>query len=138
MKKNNSRKLDLYVYLVVLICVFIMFMGTFLSYYVKTNKEKNKNIIHNSVLMALTFNGKEQVNINNIKPGWNDKLEFSVTNYSSDTIGKYKIVLEIITPLSNMVDEFFVYSVESTCDNKDTTNTLINSSDTVIPVVSKE
>ena len=138
MKKTNSKKLDLYIYIIVLICVFIMFVGMFLTYYVKTNKNNDKVVKHNSVLMSLTYDGKDQININNIKPGWEDKLNFSISNYSNDSISKYKIVLEIITPLSNMIDEDFLYTIEGVSDSKDNTNMTINNSNTPIPVITKE
>ena len=138
MAKNYSKKLNVYVYLIVLICVFIMFVGMFLTYYVKSSKNDKKNVIRNDILMSLTYDGKDQININNIKPGWEDKLVFSLSNYSKDSISKYKMVLEIITPLSNMVDEDFIYDIEGVSDSKDNNNNLINISNTPVPVITKE
>ena len=44
----------------------------------------------------------------------------------------------MITPLSNISDENFVYTVEGESESKDTSNKLINITETPVPVVTKD
>lgn len=139
MEEKKPKKLNMTLYLVVFLAVIAMLIGTYYAYHVKTIKEKDKtNVTVKSLDMLLMFNNGNQVNGKNIKPGWEESIEFSVENFSDDTIGKYKIVIEIITPLSNISDENFVYTIEGTSESKDTTNKTINLEDTPIPVVTKD
>ena len=135
MDKKKEIKLNNILYLIVFLAVVIMLIGTSCAYYAKKGKKYNNEVRYIDLL--LEFDNESQINGKNIKPGWEESLEFSLENFSKDTIGKYKIVLEIITPLSNMVDENFVYSIEGVSDSKDTSNKTINIADTPIPVVTK-
>lgn len=138
MSKKSSKKFNIILYLLVLIFVFVMFMATSYAYYTKTSKEKDKNIVYNELLMSINYEGKDQLNVVNIRPGWEDSLTFTINNFSEDTIGKYKLVFEIITPLSNMMEEYFTYDLEGISESKDKTNSTINNTNVVVPVASKE
>jgi len=135
MDKKKQKKFKNLLYIIVLISVFIMFIGMYTAYYLKHNKKDN--IIENNVLMSLTFDGKNEINVSKIKPGWEDEILFSVSNDSKDTIGKYKIILEIITPFSNMIEENLVYTINGQSNNKDKSNILVYTDETVVPVASK-
>ena len=139
MKDSKKKKTGTLLYLIVLLSVFAMFIGTSYAYHIKKLKEKdNTNVTVKNLDMLLMFNKGNQVNGKNIKPGWEESLEFSLENFSEDTIGKYKIVLEIITPLSNISDENFVYTLEGVSESKDTSNKVINVNETPIPVATKD
>ena len=138
MNKNNSKKYGIFLYLIVLISVFAMFIGTAYAYHTKLTKMKDeKNVSIKQLDMLLMFNNGNQINGHNIRPGYEESKEFSIENYSEDTIGKYNITLELLTPFSNMVDENFVYVLEAESDSKDTTNKLINISETPVPAATK-
>ena len=135
----KDKKINAIIYLVVLLAVIAMLIGTSYAYHVKKERQKdNTNVTVKNLDMLLMFNNGDQVNGKNLKPGWEESLEFSLENFSNDTIGKYKIVLEIITPLSNISDENFVYSIEGESESKDTSNKVITITDTPVPVVTKD
>ena len=136
--KKQSNKFNIILYLVVLVCVFCMFLATSYAYKNKIEKANNQHIIYNNVLMSIDYFGKNQINATNIKPGWEDSISFSINNHSKDTIGKYGLVFDIITPLSNMIDEDFVYVLEGENEKKDSTNKLIITNETVVPILTKE
>lgn len=142
-KKNKKNNFSIHAYLVisliVFIAVFAMFVATFYSYYIKNIKEdENKTVVVKNFDMLLIFENGSQVHGYNLKPGWNKIVDFSIQNFSEDTVGKYKIVLEIITPLFNMTDEDFVYELSGYSDNKDVSNRLVNQLSTPLPVITKE
>lgn len=133
------KKAHIFIYFLVLISVIAMLVATSYAYYVKVKKSEEKvNVEVKNFDMLLTFENGSQINGHSLIPGWTDSVEFTVANYSKDTIGKYKIVLEVITPLSNMVDEDFVYEIVGESDSKDTTNKVVNKGSTPVPVATKD
>lgn len=138
MNKQIS-KFNLILYIVVLVVIFIMVIIMARAYFFKIDmKNKEVEVKENVINLMTSFETNNQINIHNIKNNYKEEREFTITNYSEDTIGKYKIVLEIITPLSNIVDENFVYSIEGETENKDKSNKLINVEKIPVPVVTKE
>ncbi len=138
-KNTKVSKFNIVLYLIVLVCVFSMFLATSYAYYKKVIDNKdNKDVNVKYVNIFTTFLNGDQINGYNIKPGWEESKEFIVENFSDDAIGKYKIYFEIITPLSNMSDEDFVYNIEGISESKDTSNEVINKNETPIPVLSKD
>ena len=138
MENKKSKNFNNILYVFVLIAIIAMFTSFYFLYEKKVVEPSNKETIINKFEMLLMFNKDNQINGHNIKQNWVDSREFSIENFSSDTIGKYKIILEIITPLSNMIDENFVYTVEGLSESNDTSNKVINVSETPIPVVTKD
>ena len=138
MENRKGKKLGIVLYIFVLFAILGMFASFYYLYQKKIVEPSKKEVIVNKFEMLLMFNQDSQVNAHNIKAGWEESREFSIENFSDDTIGKYRIILEIITPLSNMVDENFVYTLEATSKSNDTSNKVINISETPIPVVSKD
>ena len=139
MSKSKSKKFHIMLYLVVLVAVFAMFIATSYAYYKKIIKEKDEsNLNIKYVNMLTTFYSPDQINGYNIKPGWEKEVEFTIENSSEDTIGNYKISFEIITPLSNMSDEDFVYTITGSSESKDNSNVVINKIDTPIPVLNRD
>ena len=134
---KGKKKTNTILYIVVFIFVFIMFIATAYSYYLKVIKKENVNVDIKHFNMLVEFNNENQFNIKNIRSGYEEVKEFTVKNYSKDTIGKYNIVFEVITPLSQIVDEGFTYTLESECDSKDNSNKIINIPSTPVPVLSK-
>ena len=74
------------------------------------------------------------INVTNIEPGFETSLDFSIENYSTDTIGKYKIKLEIESPLIDNIDENFVYTLTGKANKNSSNNTVIDVNETPIPV----
>lgn len=138
MEKAKHKKFNTILYIGVLVAILLMFSSSIYLYYVKVMKPKETNIVIKNYEMLLMFNGEAEINAHNIKPGWTETKEFSIENFSEDTIGRYKIVLEVITPLSNMIDDSFVYTLEGETTSKDTTNKVVNVSETPVPVITKE
>ena len=133
----NSKKINTILYILVFIFVFIMFITTSYAYYNKVIKKDNVVPEVNNLNMLVMFDSTNVINANNLKKGYEVVKEFTIENFSEDTIGKYNVDFDIITPLSNMVDEDFIYTLESTSESKDTSNKTINVSSTPIPVLSK-
>ena len=138
MEEAKNKKRSTILYLVVLMSVFVMFLATAYEYYVKVIKVEEKNVIVKNFDMLLMFDRGNQIDAHNIKKGYEETMEFSLENFSEDTIGKYKIVIEVITPMSNMINENFVYTLEGESDSKDTSNKVINIGQTPVPVLNKE
>lgn len=138
MENKKSKNFNIILYSCVLVAIIIMLTSFYFLYKKKVIDPANKETIVNKFEMLLMFNKDNQVNGHNIKAGWEESREFSIENFSTDTIGKYNIILEIVTPLSNMIDENFVYTVEGTSDSMDTSNRVINVSETPIPVITKD
>ena len=138
MDNKKTNKFSILLYIVVLLSIFAMFAGMFYMYYKNVIKKDDTNVIVKNLNMLVSFDNNSQINIHGIKPGQEESISFSVENYSEDTIGKYRIIAEVITPLSNMIDENFVYSLEGETENKDTSNRVVSIIDTPVPVVSKE
>lgn len=138
MENKKSKNFSIILYTIVLVAIIIMLASFYFLYKKKVVDPSNRETIVNKFEMLLMFNKDNQVNGHNIKEGWEESREFSIENFSNDTIGKYKIVLEIVTPLSNMIDENFIYTVEGSSNSTDTSNKVINVSETPIPVITKD
>ena len=138
MESKKSKKFGTTLYVIVLVAVFVMFLATAYAYYSKVIKNNGKDVVVKNFDMLLVFDKGDQINATNLKNGWEESREFTIENFSKDTIGKYKIVLEVITPLSNMIDDKFVYTLEGESNSKDTSNKVINLTETPVPVVTKE
>ena len=133
----NNKNINTILYIVVFIFVFIMFGVTAYSYYVKTNKNENIKKEEKHFNMMVSFDNTNEIEAHNLRNGYEIVKEFNVKNYSKDTIGTYKLQFEVITPLSNMVDEDFVYTVEGVSESKDSSNKVINILETPVPVLTK-
>ena len=46
--------------------------------------------------MLIRFFDGSEINAEHVTPGWEDTYKFSIENYSPDTVGKYRMKLEII------------------------------------------
>lgn len=135
----KSNKFSTILYLVVLIFVFIMSSGAFYAYYKKANKniEDNK-IIMKKLNLLLKYENGNKITADSIRPGWEKSFTFSVENFSADTIGNYKIIFEIITPLTNIIENNFIYTLNGESNSNDVTNKVITKNETPIPIVTKE
>ena len=131
---NNKKNTILYI--IVFIFVFVMFAATSYAYYKKVIKKDDSKEVSN-YNMLVNFDKTNQINSSNLNNGYEEVREFTIENFSDDTIGKYSITFDIITPLSNMVDNDFIYTLESVSDSKDTSNKTVDISETPVPVLSK-
>ena len=138
MENKKCKSFNTLLYVIVLIAIIAMLSSFYVLYKKKVIDPSNKETIVNKFSMLLMFNKDNQINAHNIKAGWRDSREFTIENYSDDTIGKYKIILEIVTPLSNMIDDKFVYEIEGSSISNDTSNKIINVGETPIPVITKD
>ncbi len=137
MENKKHKNFGVILYIFVLIAVIIMFLAFFYLYQKRVVEPSNREKIVNKFEMLIMFNINDQINAHNIKPGYEETREFSIENFSNDTIGKYNIILEIITPLSNMIEENFVYTLEGSSQSHDNSNKVINVSETPVPVITK-
>lgn len=137
-KENNSKKFNIVIYLLTLVALFTMLIGTSYAYYVKKIKNGDETrVIIKSSNMLLRFYDGNQINAVGVMPGWQSSYNFSVENYSPDTVGKYKIKLEIINPLTNKIENNFVYELKGT-STKNNSDKVISKSETAIPVTTTD
>lgn len=133
----SNVKLNKILYIIVFIFIFIMFLLTMFAYYKRVIKKDNIKREVNNINMMITFDTSNIINANNLKKNFEVEKYFTIENYSKDSLGKYNIEIEVVTPLSNMVDEDFVYTLEGVSDSKDTSNKVVNISSTPVPVLTK-
>lgn len=136
-EKKKSNKFNLLLSLIVLLGVFAMLASCFYSYYLKENKKNNKRIIVNNITMSMQYFNSENIELADLKPGFTYTYNFTINNYSEDIIGKYKLVFDIETPLNNTIDEDFTYSLSSTSNSTDKTNSLIYKTNLPVPTQSQ-
>ena len=134
----NNKKNSTILYIVVFIFVFIMFLATSYAYYIKVVKKEQNTVEKKDYSLLIEYDGPSQVDVHNIQNGFKEQRIFTIKNYSKDTIGSYNLIFDIITPLSQIVDEEFVYTLEGVSDSKDTTNKVINVPSTPVPVLTKD
>lgn len=133
-EENNSKKFNIIIYLLTLVALFTMLIGTSYAYYVKKIKNGDETrVIIKSSNMLLRFYDGNQINAVDVMPGWQSSYNFSIENYSPDTAGKYKIKLEIINPLTNTIDDNFVYELKG-ISSKNNNDKVVSKNETAIPV----
>ena len=140
MKKENdkSKKFNIVICLLTLIALFTMLIGTSYAYYVKKIKNGDETrVIIKSSNMLLRFYDGNQINAVDVMPGWEDTYKFSVENYSPDTVGKYKIKLEIVSPLTNVIEDNFVYELKGS-STKSNGDKFISKNETAMPIETTE
>ena len=139
MKEKKISKFNLILYILIFIFLVLMFSGTFYLYYIKEIKSNDEpKIIYNNVNLLVNYSYKDTIDLKTLNPGFTESYDFSIENSSSDITANYKIMFEVITPLSNMIDENFVYTLESTSDKVDNTNKLVSKNETPVPISNKE
>ncbi len=135
MEGKYVNKCNTIIYLIVLIVLFAMLIGTSYAYYVKKIKNGDESrVVIKTANMLMRYAEKNEINAINIIPGYETSLDFSIENYSTDTVGKYKIKLEIESPLIENVDENFVYSITGKSNKNSSNNTLIDVNENLVPV----
>lgn len=135
MEGKYVNKCNTIIYLLVLIVLFAMLIGTSYAYYVKKIKNGDETrVVIKTANMLMRYAEKNEINAVNIEPGYETSLDFSIENYSTDTVGKYKMKLEIESPLIDKVDDNFVYSITGKSNKNSSNNTLIEVNETPVPV----
>jgi hypothetical protein len=134
-KKANI--INIILSLIVFIAVCAMVALTTYSYYKKVDDSQNQ-IKYNSYNMLVKYDKGNQINAYNLIPGWEGNYSFQIQNFSKDTIAKYKVSLEVLTPLSKEINDLFTFKLESISDNDDNTNKLINIEKQNMPISNKE
>ena len=124
MKNENekSKKFNIVIYLLVLVALFTMLIGTSYAYYIKTikNGDETKVVIKSSNMLLRFYDGN-QINAYDIEPNWESTYNFSIENYSPHTAGKYKIIFDIEKSLIDSVEDSFVFELtgQSSKNNND-------------------
>lgn len=135
MDKEYTSKCNTIVYILVLIVMFAMLIGTSYAYYVKKIKNGDETrVVIKTANMLMRYKETSEINVADAMPGFEKSLDFSIENYSTDTMGKYKIKLDIISPLIDKTDDSFVYELTGTADKNSSNNTLVNVKETPVPV----
>ena len=79
MKNENekARKFNIVIYLLVLVTLFTMLIGTSYAYYIKTikNGDETKVVIKSSNMLLRFYDGN-QINTYNIEPNWESTYNF--------------------------------------------------------------
>lgn len=126
MEKKYASKCNTIVYLLVLIVMFAMLIGTSYAYYVKKIKNGDETrVVIKTANMLMRYKESSEINVADVEPGFEKSMDFSIENYSTDTVGKYKIKLEVISPLIDTTDENFVYELSGTANKNSSNNTLV-------------
>ena len=135
MEKKYASKCNTIVYLLVLIVMFAMLIGTSYAYYVKKIKNGDETrVVIKTANMLMRYKESSEINVADVEPGFEKSMDFSIENYSTDTVGKYKIKLEVISPLIDTTDENFVYELSGTANKNSSNNTLVKLNETPVPV----
>lgn len=135
MKDESTTKTNTIIYLLVLVVLFTMLIGTSYAYYVKKIKNGDETrVTIKTANMLMRYKEKNEINALNITPGFETSLDFSIENYSIDTEGKYKITLEIISPLIDSEDDNFVYELTGSSNKNSSSNTVVKVDEKPIPV----
>ena len=133
-----KKKFTVILYIFILIAVIAMFCGTAYAYYKKVIVKDEANVTIKTISLLVEYDKGSKISLENLKYDQEYTHSFSIRNDSADEIGKYKLGLEIITPLTKAVDENFIYNLECLTEASDTTNKLVNITDGVVPVANKE
>ena len=133
-----NKKLTVVLYVFILLAVIAMFCGTAYAYYKKVMVKDEANVTIKTINLLVEYDKGSKINLENLKYDQDYTSSFTIRNDSVDEIGKYKIQLEIITPLTKSIDENFIYTLECNTEASDTTNKLVNLNETIVPVANKE
>lgn len=137
-EKEKARKFNIVIYLLVLVALFTMLIGTSYAYYIKTIKNGDETrVIIKSSNMLLRFYDGNQINAYDIEPNWESTYKFSVENYSPDTVGKYKIIFDIEKTLTDSIEDSFVFELTGK-SSKNNNDKVVTKSEQAIPVTSTE
>ena len=98
------------------------------------NSVNETRVVIKTANMLMRYKESSEINVADVEPGFEKSMDFSIENYSTDTVGKYKIKLEVMTPLIDKEDENFVYELTGTANNNPSNNTLVNVSEKPVPV----
>lgn len=134
----KKTKLFIILYSFVYIFILAMTIGICISYYNNYIKDHSDIIKENKFSLLVNYDRTDNISLTNLPYNYSDSYTFKVENFSEDTIGNYKIIFEVITPVSNMIDENFVYTLTSKSISTDKSNIVVSKSETPIPIVTKE
>ncbi len=140
MKNENekARKFNIIIYLLVLVALFTMLIGTSYAYYIKTikNGDETKVVIKSSNMLLRFYDGN-QINAYNIEPNWESTYDFSIENYSPDTAGKYKIIFDVEKSLTDSIEDSFVFELKGK-SSKNNNDNLVIKNEQAVPLTSTE
>ena len=140
MKNENekSKKFNIVIYLLVLVALFTMLIGTSYAYYIKTikNGDETKVVIKSSNMLLRFYDGN-QINAYDIEPNWESTYNFSIENYSIDTAGKYKIIFDVEKSLTDSIEDNFVFELKGK-SSKNNNDKVVTKSEQAVPLTSTE
>lgn len=114
MKEKNIKT---YIYSIIVVLSFVLVaVGTSLAivYYKVNGNDNNGNIdVKTSYVNAMFENGND-INDENILPGWSNRLEFSITNISEElnAVGRYTLIMNV--EKNELDSNNFVYNIVGT------------------------
>lgn len=133
-----KNKLLRNIYIIIFVFVFSMSLGIFINYYNNNIKDKKYNIIEKKYNLLINYDKTDSITLKDLKYNSDLVYTFKINNFSKDTIGKYKVIFDVITPASNIIDENLVYTLEGKTNVNDNSSIVVNKSETPLPIVTKE
>lgn len=141
MKKNEKiyNKFSL-LSIMILIVMIVMVAGLSYAYVIKKIEGgDNTRVIIKTANILLKYDEGDALNAYNISPGWSGSLDFSIENYSTDVNAKYKIILDVMSPLIDEEDDSFVYTLVSKSNKENNSvNFPVSISESSVPVSTSE
>ena len=144
MKKNPSEdKLNnrfSLLSIIILFAMIVMVAGLSYAYVIKKIEGgDNTRVIIKTANILLKYDEGDALNAYNISPGWSGSLDFSIENYSTDVNAKYKIILDVMSPLIDEEDDSFVYTLVSKSNKENNSvNFPVSISESSVPVSTSE
>ena len=113
----KEKNIKTYIYSIIVVLSFVLVaVGTSLAivYYKVNGNDNNGNIdVKTSYVNAMFENGND-INDENILPGWSNRLEFSITNISEElnAVGRYTLIMNV--EKNELDSNNFVYNIVGT------------------------
>lgn len=122
MENKKKRKFKIYIYAIIPVLSFmsVAFLTSY-SFYLATivgNEEYGDVALKSADVIAL-FEASNNIEVENMMPGFTDELHFSITNVSKDDdlYGNYTLYWEIINnEINNEDSKNFVYTLQGTSE----------------------
>lgn len=114
MKEKNIKT---YIYSIIVVLSFVLVaVGTSLAivYYKVNGNDNNGNIDVKTSYVNAMFENVNDINDENILPGWSNRLEFSITNISEElnAVGRYTLIMNV--EKNELDSNNFVYNIVGT------------------------
>lgn len=129
----NSKKYFYAFYIAIFVSTIVMTFSITYAYVRRTNNTKHE-VSYRYVNLLTTYENGSKISLKNMNKGMEKRYSFSIDNSNIDSVIDYKLSLRVITPFSNVVDNNFVYKVESSTENPDKNNILVSKEEGFVPI----